>query len=78
MKTITAAEANRQFSSILRQVANGEAFTVLSRGRAVASITTFSEGEVERQSAKKSLMARLHSKSASGSRHWTRGELYDH
>jgi antitoxin (DNA-binding transcriptional repressor) of toxin-antitoxin stability system len=31
MKTVTAGDANRQFSSILREVVQGQAFTVLSR-----------------------------------------------
>lgn len=37
MATISASEANRSFSSLLRQVAQGERFTVLSRGRPVAA-----------------------------------------
>ncbi|MBU1666080.1 MAG: type II toxin-antitoxin system Phd/YefM family antitoxin [Gammaproteobacteria bacterium] len=38
MKTVTAAEANRQFSRVLREIGQGETFTVLSRGKAVATI----------------------------------------
>jgi hypothetical protein len=37
--TISASEANRSFPSLLRQVAQGECFTVLSRGRPVAVIS---------------------------------------
>ena len=33
MRTVTAADANRQFSSVLREVSQGETFTVVSRGR---------------------------------------------
>ena len=32
MKTVTASEANRQFSAVLRRVAQGERITVTSRG----------------------------------------------
>jgi prevent-host-death family protein len=38
MKTVSAAEANRQFSKILRAAAGGERITVLSRGKPVAEI----------------------------------------
>ena len=33
MRTVTAADANRQFSSVLHEVSQGETFTVVSRGR---------------------------------------------
>lgn len=38
MKTVTAADANRQFSTVLQRVSRGEAFTVISRGKPVATI----------------------------------------
>ena len=37
-KTIQATEANRQFSRILREVAEGDTFTVTSHGRPIARI----------------------------------------
>ena len=37
MKTVTAAEANRQFSTGLREVAHGESVLVTSRGKPVAN-----------------------------------------
>ena len=77
MKTISAAAANRQFSSVLREVANGVTFTVLSRGRTVASIAPCAGGDGERKTAKRALLARLRSQSVTGTRGWTRGELYD-
>jgi antitoxin (DNA-binding transcriptional repressor) of toxin-antitoxin stability system len=33
MKTISAADANRHFSRVLREVSQGEHVTVVSRGR---------------------------------------------
>ena len=39
MKTISAADANRYFSSVLRDVATGEVVTVVSRGKPVAVIS---------------------------------------
>lgn len=38
-KTISASEANQRFSEMLREVARGDSFTVMSRGRAVARIS---------------------------------------
>ena len=37
-RAITASEANQRFSEMLRDVAGGETFTVMSRGRAVARV----------------------------------------
>jgi prevent-host-death family protein len=37
-KAISATEANQRFSELLREVANGESFTVTSRGRPVARV----------------------------------------
>ena len=38
MTTISAAEANRHFSQVLRQVARGETLIVTSRGKPMATI----------------------------------------
>ena len=60
--TISAAEANRQFSSLLRQVSQGETITVLSHGRPVATISPATEaGESghDRANARARLLARL-------------------
>lgn len=77
MRTVTAADANRQFSSVLREVARGETFTVLSRGKPVATISGAKRGGAQRNVAKSSLVARLRTQAAAGSRSWTRDELYD-
>ena len=37
-RAISASEANQHFSELLRDVAEGESFTVMSRGRAVARV----------------------------------------
>lgn len=77
MRTVSAAEANRQFSSVLREVAQGETFTVLSRGKPVATISSAKLEDAQRRSAKTSLMTRLHAQASTGSRNWTRDELYE-
>jgi prevent-host-death family protein len=79
MKTVTASEANRQFSAVLRSVAQGERITVTSRGVPVATIEP-----VRRQrkparpgAAKRRLLDRLARVTPTGLRSWTRDELYD-
>jgi prevent-host-death family protein len=41
--TITASQANQEFSKLLRQVQQGEDFVVMSRGRAVARVIPYTE-----------------------------------
>lgn len=53
-KTIAAAEANRNFSRILREVGAGDSFTVTSHGRPVARIVP--AGAVDREAAKQRLL----------------------
>jgi len=77
MKTVRASDANRQFSSVLREVSQGEIFTVLSRGKPVATIAPANAQEGLRQAGKRRLIERLRQQKASGQRAWTRDELYD-
>lgn len=77
MKTVTAAEANRQFSRVLRDISQGETFTVLSRGKAVATIAPAKSADVRRRAAKAALVDRLRKQETSGERNWTRDELYE-
>lgn len=76
MKTVTAAEANRRFSSVLREAARGETITVLSRGRPVATIGPAQADRSSRKSAKAALLKRLRTQVVTGRRAWTREELY--
>jgi len=77
MRTVTAGDANRHFSNVLREVATGEIITVLSRGKPVATIAPARSGDNQRQAAKLSLLERLRQQKASGARNWTRDELYE-
>jgi prevent-host-death family protein len=75
---ISASEANRSFSSLLRQVAQGQRFTVLSHGRPVATIAPAQEARASRRASRRALLARLAQQPAAGEpRSWTRDELYD-
>ncbi len=77
MKTISAAEANRRFSNLLRDVATGTIITVLSRGKPVATIGPANTQPGSQKSARLQLLNRLRSQKATGARNWTRDELYE-
>ena len=76
MRTVTASDANRHFSSVLREVAQGEVITVVSRGKPVATIAPARAGNDKRLGAKRGLLERLRQQKALGARDWTRDELY--
>lgn len=77
MKTISAADANRHFSRVLREVAQGQQITVVSRGRPVATIAPVRGDGHDRRSAKRFLLERLRHQSVTGERGWSRDELYE-
>ena len=77
MKTISAAEANRYFSSLLKDVSRGEEVLVVSRGKAVARVLPYDKSSSERESARNILLARLRKQTSGGRRNWRRDELYD-
>jgi prevent-host-death family protein len=79
MKTVTASDANRQFSAILRKVAQGHSIVITSRGKAVATMSPMTQTQdKKRQLAKTQLLKRLKKQPVSGQvRTWTRDGLYD-
>jgi prevent-host-death family protein len=77
MKSISAADANRNFSSLLRDVSRGEEVTVVSRGTPVARIVGIAAKDGARASAKAALLTRLRAQKPVGARNWTRAELYE-
>jgi len=76
MQTVRAVDANRQFSNVLKQVSQGEEFLVISRGKAVATISPVREADSSHLAARKQLLARLEGQKMTGARAWTRDELY--
>lgn len=79
--TITAAEANRNFSRLLRGVREGESYVVTAHGQPVARIVPASAKEdrerLARRSAFRALMERVRSQPAMNAGPWTRDELYE-
>jgi prevent-host-death family protein len=78
MKTITAADANRHFSKLLREVQGGEEVTITSHGRPVARMVPAHEKtDEEREAAFDRLMTRLQSQPVLNLPKVTRDEIYE-
>ena len=75
MRTVTATDANRNFSGLLRDVASGESILIVSRGSPVAKISPVDVNNTA-MAAKETLLSRLSAQKVTGQRNWTRNELY--
>ena len=76
-ETVSAAEANREFSKLLRGVRDGNSYVVTSHGRPVAKLVPIDEEAIAREQARERLMERLRSQPVRNIGRWTRDELYD-
>jgi prevent-host-death family protein len=80
-ETISAAEANRAFSRLLRGVREGRSYLVTAHGRPVARLVpAHSGGEDERRvrgAALCALIERVQRQPAVDVGRWTRDELYE-
>jgi prevent-host-death family protein len=77
-RSISAADANRRFSQILREVRSGKSYLVTSHGTPVARILPARRGTPTAMAAKKRLMDRLEAQEVRViGRRWRRDELYD-
>jgi prevent-host-death family protein len=77
MKTVSASDANRRFSALLREVRDGIEITVTSHGKPVARITPAKAAHRGREAARERLTERLDRQGATGRRTWSREELYE-
>lgn len=77
MQTVRAVDANRHFSSVLKQVSQGEEFLVVSRGKPVATISPVRKADNAHVAARGMLLDRLRDQEPTGVRTWTRNELYE-
>jgi prevent-host-death family protein len=75
-KAISAADANRKFSQLLREVRQGQSYVVTSHGRAVARIAPVKTAPAP-ASHRRFLLSRLRSQRVLKVGRWTRDELYD-
>ncbi|MCC6736682.1 MAG: type II toxin-antitoxin system Phd/YefM family antitoxin [Bauldia sp.] len=76
-EAVSAADANRRFSRILRGVREGHSYVVTSHGRPVARIVPADEGEGVVSGARASLLSRLGRQPVFDAGRWTRDELYE-
>jgi prevent-host-death family protein len=80
-KTVTAADANRKFSELLRGVRQGRSYVVTSHGKPVAKLIPADSDSSHAQAAHSALMRRLAAqklpKGANSRHRWTREELYE-
>jgi len=76
-EAVSAADANRRFSHILREVREGQSYVVTSHGRPVARIVPADrhEGVISRSRAE--LLSRLERQPVVDAGRWTRDELYE-
>ncbi len=74
-RAISASDANQRFSELLRDVAEGESFTVMSRGRAVARVLPVDRVAEERSIDRLlTFVARLPIRHSGD---WSRADLYE-
>lgn len=76
-KTVSAAEANRKFSQLLREVGQGSTYVVTSHGRPVARIVPLRSSQAARTRARKLLLQRLRREAVTKIGRWQREDLYD-
>jgi prevent-host-death family protein len=80
-ETITAAEANRSFSRLLRGVQGGHSYLVTSHGRPVARVVPpDQDDEVTlrfRKAARRALLDRVAQQPTTDIGPWSRDELYE-
>ncbi len=76
-KAISAADANRKFSEVLRNVREGNSYVVTSHGRPVARIAPVDEQNLLGRSSRSALLERLRSQRVVNVGRWKRDELYE-
>nr|WP_294549590.1 type II toxin-antitoxin system prevent-host-death family antitoxin [uncultured Rhodopila sp.] len=76
-RAISAAEANRSFSRLLREVREGRSYVVTAHGKPVARIVPCDAAGVAREKARAALLERLAGQPVIDVGPWTRDELYE-
>jgi prevent-host-death family protein len=76
-KIVSAAEANRRFSQLLRAVRDGDSYVVTAHGKPVAKIIPIRADDAAADKARAALLEHLRSQKPMDIGRWTRDELYD-
>ena len=76
-KPVSAADANRKFSKLLRTVREGHSYVVTSHGKAVAKIVPVEKNGSVARGARTALVKRLRSEPVVTIGPWSRDDLYE-
>jgi prevent-host-death family protein len=76
-QSISAADANRNFSMLLRGVRDGQSYVVTSHGKPIARIIPADEPDTAAEGARLALLTRLRNQPAIDVGRWTRDEIYE-
>lgn len=76
-EAVSAADANRKFSLILRGVRDGQSYVVTSHGRPVARIVPATARDTATSGARAALLSRLERQPVVSAGRWSRDELYE-
>ena len=77
-ESVSAADANRNFSQLLRGVREeGATYVVTSHGKPVAKIVPFTTSQETSEAARNALLKRLESQPFMNIGRWSREELYE-
>ncbi|HLX28520.1 MAG TPA: type II toxin-antitoxin system prevent-host-death family antitoxin [Casimicrobiaceae bacterium] len=76
-ESISAADANRNFSMVLRAVREGGSYVVTSHGKPVARIVPAGRHEAIASRARDLLLKRLARQPVKNVGRWSRDDLYD-
>ncbi len=74
---VSAADANSNFSQLLRDVRDGGSYVITSHGKPVAKIVPFTTLDTVANAAKAELLKRLRAQRGTAIGRWTRDELYE-
>ena len=76
-EAVSAADANRRFSLLLRGVREGRSYVVTSHGKPVARLIPAGKHEDVVASVRETFLARLEKRPVIQAGRWTRDELYE-
>lgn len=76
-EAVSAANANRKFSVLLRGVREGRSYVVTSHGQPIARLIPATRDDEVFVAARSELLARLESQPVVNAGLWTRDELYE-
>lgn len=76
-EAVSAADANRKFSRLLRGVREGHSYVVTSHGKPVARLIPAGKRNKVATGARSALLSRLEKQPVMDAGGWTRDELYE-